>query len=172
MATKTVTCLDEVEPELHISIWQDEWAEYSGTAALLKAEGLIPEGFEWPQAADPKRWEANGFSYWVNRRRPSGHKGPMRSWLELDNWFIRVQVAGLDRQWPVRRGLERKAEELKAEFYRHTAAGSREWHRNFERYYATVTDRKFQAFKAAIPGLIPPKRGRKPKDAHQRAPAQ
>ena len=95
MATKTVTCLDEVEPELHISIWRDEWFEYVGTA-----------------------------------------------------------------------------DDLKAEFYRHTAAGSREWERSFKRYYATVTDDKFQAFKAKIPGLIPPKRGRKPKAAHQPAPAQ
>ena len=166
MATKTVTCLDEAEPELHIIIWRDEWFQYVGTAAQLMAEGLIPDGFEWPQAADPKRWEASGFAYWVNRQRPSGHKGPMRSWLELDSWCIRVEVAGRDRQWPMRRSLERKAAELKAEFYRHTAAGSREWERSFKRHFATVTDDKFQAFKAKIPGLIPPKRGRKPKAAH------
>ena len=153
------------ERELHIEIRRDEWAQYTGTAAQLQAEGLIPDGFEWPRAAAAKRWQAGGFDYWLNRRRPEGHKGPMRSWLDLDNWCVRVNVTGRDYHWRLRRGLERKAEALRADFHRHTAAGSRKWNADWTRYWQTVEDKRFQAFKALVPGLIPPKRGRKPRQA-------
>ena len=155
------------ERELLIDIWRDHWAGYEGTAAQLEAEGLIPEGFEWPQAAADMQWEANGYAYWLRRTRPDGHKGPMRSWLQLDNWFVRIRVAGRDGHWSGRRALERRAEELKADYYRQTAAGWREWQANWTRYSAAQNDEKFRAFKALIPGLVPPKRGRsrKPKDA-------
>jgi hypothetical protein len=150
-------------PELHIEIWPDEWAQYTGTAAELEAEGLIPDGLEWPRAAAETRWEANGFSYWLRRVRPEGHKGPMRSWLEGDCWRVRVRVTGRDYHWCVRRGLERKAEELRAEYHRHTDAGARESSAAFNRFWQTRRDERFQAFKALVPGLVPPKRGRKPK---------
>jgi hypothetical protein len=153
----------DTAPELRIEIWPDDWAQYTGTAAQLQAEGLIPDGFEWPQAAADKRWEANGFDYWLRRTRPDGHKGPMRSWLEVDNWFLRVSVTGRDYHWRTRRGLERKAEALRAEYHRHTAAGAREWEAAWHRYWQTVKDKRFQAFKALVPGLVAPKRGRKPK---------
>jgi hypothetical protein len=152
-----------VARELNIQIWRDLWAQFTGSAAQLQAEGLIPHGFEWPRATADKRWEANGFTYSLQRRRPEGHKGPMRSWLEVDNWCVRVEVPGHDYHWRVRRDLERKAEELRAEYCRHTAAGAREWNAAWRRYWQTVEDKRFQAFKALVPGLVPPKRGRKPK---------
>lgn len=135
------------ERELRIEIRQDEHFEFEGTAAQLTAEGLIPKDFEWPRAAADESWEANGFKYWLRRSRPEGHKGPMRSWLELDNWFVRVEVAGHDNQWRIRRHLERKTEELKAEYYWHSAAGQRERNANWKRYVAARDDRAFQAFK-------------------------
>ena len=154
------------ERELLIDIWPDFWAHYEGTAAQLEAEGLIPEGFEWPQAAADKCWEAGGYAYRLRRTRPDGHKGPMRSWLELDNWFVRVSVPGRNgANWGARRRLERRSEELKADYYNQTAAGSLKWEANWARYLAAINDVKFKAFKALIPGLIPPKRGRKPKGA-------
>lgn len=153
------------ERDLIIDVRRDDWVQYEGTAAQLVAEGLIPKDFEWPRAAADKRWEANGFDYWLRRTRPEGHKGPMRSWLELDNWFIRVEVTGRDYHWRTRQSLKRQAEELAAAYHRHTAAGSAEWNANWKRYWATVEDKAFQAFKAKIPGLIPQKRGRKPKSA-------
>ncbi len=150
-------------PELRIEIWPDDWAQYTGTAAQLQAEGLIPDGFEWPKAAADQCWEAHGFDYWLRRTRPDGHKGPMRSWLEVDNWLLRVSVTGRDYHWRTRKGLERKAEALRAEYHRHTAAGAREWDAAWRSYWQTVEDKRFQAFKNLVPGLVPPKRGRKPK---------
>lgn len=148
--------------ELHIEIWRDSCVWFSGTAAQLQTEGLVPDGFEWPRAAASVHWEANGFSYWLHRSRPRGHKGPRRSWLEMDSWAVRVGVIGRDFHWQVRRDLERQAEQLQANYHSHTAAGMREWHERFDRYLKSREDRGFQTFKAMIPGLIPPKRGRKP----------
>lgn len=145
--------------ELIIDIQQDEWVEFEGEAAQLVAEGLIPNGFEWPRAAADKFWEANGFYYWLRRTRPDGHKGPMRSWLELDNWFVRVRVAGRDRVWITRRKLERKAEELRVEcYYRLTSEGERERSAKWHRYWQAHEDKAFQAFKAK---LLPAKAGKK-----------
>jgi hypothetical protein len=149
--------------ELKIDIWPDDWAQYTGSAAQLQAEGLIPDGFEWPKAAVPKRWAAGGFNYWLQRSRPEGHKGPMRSWLEVDNWRLRVCVSGHDCRWRILRGLARKTEALRAEYHSHTAAGQREWRAAWDRYLQAEKDKRFQAFKALVPGLVPPKRGRKPK---------
>lgn len=160
----TPTTVDQpAERELRIEIYLDDWARFEGTAAQLIAEGLIPKGFEWPLAATDKEWEANGLKYRVRRTRPEGHKGPMRSWLELDNWFVRISVVGRDYHWHTRRRLERKAQALAAEVYHHTPAGSREWSAKWNRYMEANRDKAFQAFKTLIPGLVPPKRGRKPK---------
>lgn len=171
VSAATTPAAAAAEPELHIEVWLDHSANYTGSAAQLQAEGLIPDGFEWPRAAANKRWKANGFDYWLRRQRPEGHKGPMRSWLELDNWFVRVEVTGRDHYWHTRRALERQAEALRAEYHRHTAAGDAEWNANWRRYWATVEDERFQAFKALIPGLVPPKRSRKPKTQTTASPA-
>lgn len=162
-AQTAATHSPQAAPELRIEIWVDEFAQYTGTAAQLQAEGLIPDSLEWPQASAYKRWEANGLTYWLRRTRPDGHKGPMRSWLHLDNWCVRVRVTDRDYHWRARRGLERKAAALLAEYHRHTAAGRREWNAEWQRYWQALDDKRFQAFKALVPGLVPPKRGRKPK---------
>lgn len=151
------------ERELRIEMHIDHWVQFEGTATQLQAEGVIPADFEWPQAAADVHWSANGFDFWLRRTRPEGHKGPMRSWLTLDNWFVRMQVSGRGYDWAVRRALERKTDELRVAYHHHTQAGQRELDANFNRYYATKLDGRFQAFKASIPGLVPPKRGRKPK---------
>lgn len=155
------TVCPEQTTELRIEIEPDDCVQYAGTAAQLQAEGLIPEGFEWPRGATHKQWDANGFEYWLRREKPKGHKGPMRSWLEVDNWFLRVREKSHDYRWRARRQLDRRAEALRAEYYRLTAAGAREWNAALRRYWTTQEDAAFQAFKAKVPGLIPPKRGRK-----------
>lgn len=152
-----------IEPELHIEIWPDDFVFYTGSAAQLRAEGLMPDGFEWPKAAETHHWSAGGFDYWLRRMRPKGHKGPMRSWLVMDNWLLRVHVTGRDRQWTIRRALERKSEDLRAMYFRQTAEGARQWEAACSRYFQALDDKRFQAFKALVPGLLPPKRGRRPK---------
>lgn len=161
------------ERELHIEISPDSCVRYEGTAAQLVAEGLIPDGFKWPTqpGSASMQWDANGFKYWLARKRPDGHKGPMRSWITMDNWSIRVLVKGRDSDWHQRRALERKAKELRAEYRALTAEGEREEYAKTKRYWAARDDKAFQAFKSRVPGLVPPKRGRKPKAANDGAQA-
>lgn len=158
------TELTEGDTDLRIEIWRDTFAQYTGTTARLQAEGLIPKDFEWPRAAVDKRWQAGGFDYWLRRTRPKGHKGPMRSWLEVDNWSIRVEVTGRGHHWLTYQCLKRQAEELVAACHRQTAAGSAERSAAWRRYWATVEDMKFQAFRSIV---IPERKkpGRKPKNA-------
>lgn len=156
------TTPDLGERELIIDVRPHDRVHYEGTAAQLVAEGLIPEGFEWPRAAADKRWEANGFDYWLRRTRAEGLKCPMRAWLEMDNWFIRVEVTGRDWTWRARRNIEEKAEALRDEIYRQSAAGRREWEVNWSRDRKTQEDKAFQAFKSIfVPERKKP--GRKPK---------
>ena len=150
------------ERELHITIWQDDYAQFEGSAAQLRAEGFIPHNFEWPHAAAGKKWEANGFDYWLRRTRPADWRGPMKSWLELDNWLIRIQVTGRDYIAIKRLGLDRKSAELQAEYRECTPAGRRDWQASFARRIAARLDKDFQAFKELITGATP-KRGRKTK---------
>lgn len=159
-------------PELRITIWRDEWAQFEGTAAQLIDEGLIPNGFEWPRAAADKRWEANGYTYWLCRKRPEGHKGPMRSWLGLDHWFVRVGIKGRDYLWRQRRELERRADELKEDAYRLTAAGQAKCNADWRRYWSANEDEAYQAFRAKVPALNPPKKGRRPKASVAVPPSQ
>lgn len=150
------------ERELHITILRDDYAQFEGSAAQLRAEGFIPHDFKWPHAAADKHWEANGFDYWLRRTRPADWKGPMKSWLELDNWFVRIEVTGRDYIARNRLRLDRKSAELQAEYRGCTPAGRHERHAKLARCVAARLDRDFQAFKELITGP-PPKRGRKTK---------
>lgn len=155
------------ERELIIDVSPGWWAEYEGTRAQLQAEGLIPDGLEWPRAAADKHWEANGFDYWLRRNRPEGHKGPMRTWLEMDNWFIRVQVTGRDWAWRARQNIEEKAKALRDEIYRQSDAGRREQDLAWGAWCKSKEDEAFQAFKAIfIPERKKP--GRKPRGSEGR----
>lgn len=153
--------LGVTERELRIGIWLDDSVAFEGTAAQLTAEGLIHKDLVWPCAAENASWTANGLRYRLSRKRPVRHKGPMRSWLELDNWEVRITVISRENRWHMHRVFERKTEELRAEYRRtHTVAGRLEWATQLDRYRRAQMDKKFQAFKALVPGMNPPKRGR------------
>lgn len=146
-----------VQRELRIQIWEGEYVELIGTAADLRAEGVIPEGFEWPQANRDSRWQSGRFDYWLRRSRPEGHKGPMRSWFELDNWFVRITVTGRRWDWSIHRALQCRLIEVADDYRRHfTAKGRAEFEAKWKRHWEAVADRKFQAFMGLC---LPPKRG-------------
>ena len=164
LATRPATTPSVGERELIIDARRDDWVRYEGTAAQLIAEGVIPEGLEWPRATAHDRWEANGFEYWLRRARPQGHKGPMRSWLEMDNWVIQINVSGRDHQWHTRQRLKRQSEELAAAYHHESAAGQREFSTNFNLYLKARDDKAFQTFKSTYI-LERKKPGRKPNAA-------
>jgi hypothetical protein len=133
------------ECELTIDIWPGYSAEYRGTAAALQAEGLVPEGFEWPPLTDGRRWSSGPLWFWLRRTRPEGHKGPLRSWRTLDSWAITVTTYDATRQGPPSREPRRQA-------------GHPDTPR---RARAARADPAFQRFRGLIPGLPAPRHSRR-----------
>ena len=142
-----------------------DFAEFLGTRAMLEAEGIIPKGTDWPQGYDDLRWRAGQFDYWLSRRRPPGAKGPRKQFIDCDWFFLPWELT--NRPSDAQREIARKAQELKDAIYRRSPQGEAEWSAQWNRYWATTKDAKFQAFKATIPGLVQPKRGRPCKSGAQ-----
>lgn len=88
-ALPRVALQGENSRELIIEIQPRMCVRWEGTAAQLTDEGLIPQNFEWPYGRGRKCWEAGDFTFWLERCRPSGTKGPMSVWVHGDWWFLR-----------------------------------------------------------------------------------
>lgn len=141
------------------------FSEFVGSRAMLEAEGVIPDGTKWPEGYDDLRWQAGKLDFWLRRQPPEGAKGPRRDFADCDWWCLRQELTNAPSQ--AERNIMLKAQALADEIYRQSAKGQAEWSKNWNRYWETTKDEKFQAFKALIPGLIRPKRGRRPKNAEQ-----
>jgi len=141
------------------------FSEFIGTRAMLEAEGIIPDGTKWPEGYNDLRWQDGKFNFWLRRQRPEGVKGPRRDFAECDWWCVRWELT--NRPSLGEHKILLKAQALKNEIYRQSAEGQAEWIKNWNRHNETTKDEKFQAFKALIPGLVRPKRGRCPKHAGQ-----
>ena len=151
----------QTERELTVLIRHDHgcW-EYLGTRAQLEAEGVIPAGTKWPEGAQSLRWDAGRFRFWLRRTRPEGLKGPMRLWTSGDWWFLRCDLIGGPGYLQLR--IMDKKRELAAEIYRLSPAWEREWSASYKRFKAANNDDAYRSFRALIPALNPPRRGRKP----------
>ena len=157
--------------ELIITIWRGEWVQYEGTRAQLEDEGLIAKDAEWPACATSVRWKAGGFDYWLRRTRPDGLKGPKRTWLVMDNWFIRVEVADRPSDWRERRGIEEKRDALRAEIHSCSPLGRFERSIQWRTLWAARDDKALQAFKSSfVPERKKP--GPKPKAQAVEGPQQ
>lgn len=138
-------------------------AEYQGTRAALEAEGVIPAGTKWPEGFSDLYWEDDRLRYWLRRKRPEGAKGQRKQFLEVDWWMLRFDP--LKTESFEMRIIQRKSKELADTIYSQSAEGRAEHSKQWNCYWEAERDEKFQAFKALIPGIIRPKRGRKPKEA-------
>ena len=80
----------DVKQELRIKVAPDSHSPtyFEGTRAQLEAEGLVPPGLEWPARAYRTFWQDEGFFCLLCRQRPAGMKGPMKAWIEGDNWVL------------------------------------------------------------------------------------
>lgn len=155
--------------ELHIEIDKDFRVEYKGARAQLEAEGIIPEGMEWPVGKDSVHWQAKGLEFWLRRRRPSDMKGPMKLWLEGDYWELSFSPIG-QRYWDSL--LRQKARELNEMLFEQSEEGRRRWHATLQRVEIAAKDKGFQAFLAKVPALAEPaprRRGKKAKASHESA---
>lgn len=159
---------DPATPEdqhLIIRMEGDCFVEYFGTRAMLEAEGIIPKDTDWPQGYHERRWKDGRFDYWLRRERPKGAKGPRRQFIDCDWWCLRWELPNKP-SW-VDLNIKNKEEELRAFIYRNSVEGRAKRNAAFVRYLKACDDAKFQAFKAAIPGLVARKRGRRSKSADQ-----
>ena len=137
------------------------FAEYEGTRAQLEAEGVIPAGTKLPEGGDDAKWQSGALNFRLRRIRPEGMKGPMKLWHVGDWWRLRMTL--VNEPGHAARSIARKTRELHDEIYRHTPAAGRLWHANYKKFRDAQDDAQYQAFKAMIPGLVPPKRGRRSK---------
>lgn len=137
--------------------------EYHGTKAMLESEGIIPEGFEWPEGHNDVYWKDDQFNYWLRRHRPEGAKGSRKQFANVDWFQLRWDLIDAN---PLRRQIARKVKELKNLVYLHSSKGSAENQSCWERYWKAKYDKQFQAFKAKIPCLATTGRDRKASQAN------
>ncbi|MFZ6850075.1 hypothetical protein [Undibacterium sp. RuRC25W] len=143
--------------------------EYRGTRAMLEEEGVIPVDFRWPTAYDDLRWESGKFKYWLLRHRPDGAKGSRKDFVDCDWWHLRWNLINAPDFW--QRRLAKMEKALSDEIYRCSDKGRAEFYIQYERLWEARKDEKFQAFKALIPSLVAPKRGRPSKTIIQQGAA-
>lgn len=155
----------EAERPLIVCIrpYQLNFWEYEGTRAQLEAEGVIPSDTKWPEGSREVCWKDGRFRWGLRRTRPEGLKGPMKLWVSGDWWALRCDLLNPPDHGQLR--ILDKKRELDAEIRRWSRAGKVEC----DAYGRSLRDKAFQSFKAKIPGLIPPKRGRKPNAGLPRA---
>ncbi len=137
--------------------------EYHGTKAMLESEGIIPEGFEWPEGYNDVYWKDDQFKYWLRRHRPEGAKGSRKQFANVDWFKLRWNLIDTD---PFSRELTRKAKELKDIIYRNSSEGLAENEARWSRYSKAQQDKQFQTFKAKIPCLATTGRDRKSSQAN------
>lgn len=149
-----------IPQEIIIIIDYKGWdiTEYHGTKAMLESEGIIPEGFEWPEGYTDVCWKDDRFNYRLRRNRPEGAKGSRKQFVTVDWFKLRWDLIGTDR---LSLEIARKEKELKDLIYLHSSKGSAESQSRWERYWKAQYDKQFQAFKAKIPCLATTGRGRK-----------
>lgn len=140
--------------ELTLFIYPRAYDSWTGSRAQLEAEGFAPPDGEWPNAYDRLYWQASGFDYLLCRQRPDGAKGPRKTFADCDHWCLRRDLTATAGQWH-EADLYKKRQELTDIQRRQTREGSAQ----FERYWKSTKDKRFQAFKAAC-GIIEKRRGR------------
>jgi hypothetical protein len=137
--------------------------EYYGTKAMLESEGIIPEGFEWPEGYNNVCWNDDQFNYRLRRNRPEGAKGSRKQFATVDWFELRWNLIDADQ---LSREIACKVKELKDLIYLHSSKGSAESQARWERYWKAQDDKQFQAFKAKIPCLATTGRSRKTAQAN------
>ena len=137
--------------------------EFHGTKAMLESEGIIPQGFEWPEGYNNVYWHDDQFNYQLRRNRPRGAKGSRKQFATVDWFELRWDLIGTNL---FSLKVARKVKELKDLIYLNSSKGSAESQSLWERYCKARDDKQFQAFKAKIPCLATTGRGRKSSQAN------
>lgn len=150
---RPVSLLDE--NELRIEIYPRGYDCWRGTRAQLQAEGMIPEGLEWPRHPAQKCWLSGPFFFRLIHLESRGPKGSTPPVPEVERWACRRSIftGGEDNFSSAR--IYEISQMLAREIWRRTPAARAQW----DRYWKAHQDRRFQAFKALFVPQ-PKKRGR------------
>lgn len=134
--------------------------EFQGTRAQLEAEGAIPPATKWPAAGTGAvEWTAGPLRFSLRRVRPAGLKGPKQLWVNGDWWCLRCDT--VERFDPLLLRVHEARQALALAIYRLSPAGQRASAELWQRTAAARRDSAFQSFRALVPALNPPQRGRR-----------
>lgn len=161
MATADTSNREVQLDDLSIAIFPTTAVSFIGTSAQLMAEGLIPKNPTWPKGSERASWNTEEFNFSIIRRKPAGMKGPKAAWITLDNWWL-IRTPHKLPTWESI-AINEKTEEIERIKFLNTREGKL----LHKKYWTARNDAAFQSFKALIPGLLPPKRGRKLKEAQE-----
>ncbi|WP_154671176.1 hypothetical protein [Paraburkholderia mimosarum] len=162
-SARTEQSTPSADRELQIRIDIERYTEYKGTRAQLEAEGIIPPDLEWPEGGRDTEWTSGQTEYVLCRCRPDGLRGPNSVWLRgnYDCWMLRIFPGGCADV--INSQIRLKLREVHRALYFRSAEGQACSTRTWQAAAKAHTDERFQAFKALIPGLVPPPR--KPRGA-------
>ncbi|WP_157645132.1 hypothetical protein [Burkholderia ubonensis] len=138
------------EPEMIIELREGLGFSYQGTRAQLEAEGIIPDGLEWPTGRNHVGWRRGERHFSLMRCKVPGTKQKVADWGCGDWWIISV---GKDHTLDPE--IAEQAKKLRAMIYERSPQGKAARAEHWRRIDAAYRDEKFQAFKALIPGLAP-----------------
>ena len=154
--TASTPASGQTERELVVEIWPRFRADWSGSAAQLQAEGLIPPDFAWPEPRCCRAWKSGLFSCEVARCRPPGTKGPMSQWVGGDYWCLSRGLTSESQHGTRAADIYEKTKALRSELLSHTPEGQAVR----KRWCESIGDKRFQAVLALI-GLKPAARTRR-----------
>lgn len=129
--------------ELIIEIQPRMCVRWEGTAAQLLDEDLIPKKFDWPSGRRSRGWNGDdGFTYWLQRSRPPGIKGPMSVWVHGDWWMLqRTPTTEIGTGFAAANLYEARCA-YERELWRQTPAARVQW----TRYCMAQEHEEFQTF--------------------------
>lgn len=121
----------EIECRSHV-IWR-------GSAAQLRSEHVLPETVSWPVKFEAVEWTDSRYSYTLQRRRPTGMRGPRSAWAQLDYWAL---VRREDGSSPIGAEIYRRQQELSSLLRASSASGQL----SLRKYFAARCDAAYRAF--------------------------
>ena len=140
------------ESEIRIEMTPGYYSIFVGSRVQLEAEGLVPEGLDWPVGSKVCRWEEGRFSY-VIRRYPSASGIKKSVWSTQDHWRLCMAIRNKPSDHWEQSIIAEKTRELTHAVWRLSPAG--EQHRKL--WCAAREDDGYREFMERV---LPPEKTR------------
>ena len=140
------------ESEIRIEMDPGRYSIFMGSRMSLEAEGLVPEGFEWPVGSKACIWEEGLFKCNI-RRYPSVSSIKKSVWSTQDHWRLCMFISNQPNNHWLQLSIAEKTRELAHAVWRLSPAGERQC----ERWCAAREDKDYCEFMERV---LPPRRTR------------